>query len=340
MASLPSALASLRAPRRTPIFFSPTPSTPPTLNRTPSTLSPDPTIKSLMVPMVWPFLSVTLAPISCSPARYWLDVWPLKNGLGGSAALTASFFGCSCAWAGAASASAAIRCSAVSHLDMRGPFLKPRPTPAIAAGEGRGKSSARRQAAQSGALLSPRFRAGRGAEGCPSHAGTFLKNPPYSGGAASPIRWDCPPGCAAVSTPGKMGRAPDRPGGGRPARGERWWFARLSPGAIALPREMAPGPCTSTWAPRHMKLRHMKLRHMKLRHMKPTHMNPHEPHAHEPHALNPRLRTPSTNPMHMANPMRRDPMHRDPRHTCPANAHGQRQGAIAPQVGAGPKHPH
>src|SRR5262244_886285 len=106
---------------------------------TPSILSPGPMMRSLMVPMVCPSLLVTLAPISCSAARYWLDVWPLKNVLGGIAALAVSFFGGSCVWAGAGSASAAIRSRAGSHLDMRGPFLKHRPTPAIAGGDGRGK---------------------------------------------------------------------------------------------------------------------------------------------------------------------------------------------------------
>jgi hypothetical protein len=37
---------------------------------------------------------VTLAPMS-SPARYWLDVWPLKKVLEGIAVLACSFFGCS-----------------------------------------------------------------------------------------------------------------------------------------------------------------------------------------------------------------------------------------------------
>ena len=56
MAILPSAVEIFSAPRRTPIFFSPTPRKPPTPRITPSILSPEPTIRSLMVPMVWPSL--------------------------------------------------------------------------------------------------------------------------------------------------------------------------------------------------------------------------------------------------------------------------------------------
>src|SRR5205085_8662198 len=71
-----------------------------------------------MVPMVWPSLLSTLTPISCSPARYWLAVWPLKKVLVGIATLAAPFLGSPFGWARVGAASAAETSRASANLCM------------------------------------------------------------------------------------------------------------------------------------------------------------------------------------------------------------------------------